>query len=327
MRSILTVAAVAALSLAPRFGFAGETTGPERLGQIVAPFVDQQTLLVVHLDLKAFDARLAIDQLSELFDLSDGLRDRLQAEVAPINVVTQSLPEDATVDAFIVSSLSDMGRLPFFLLLPTNGQTPAAAISSEARRDLEKDWGRRLQTEQIGDALITASPETIERLKKGKPAARPEIAAALEAAGASAARLAFAPSAALRALAETIMPQLPESLGGAPTKLFTQGFEWVAAGVDLPPKSIALRVTVQSADAEHAVALRRELAKVFDAIGQWPQIKEGVPEFDELSKSLLPAVSGDRLKWELTEANGGVEAIVSFITPIVQALSAGNAPR
>ena len=35
-------------------------------------------------------------------------------QVVPIKVVTHALPQDSSVDIYIVSSLADFGRLPFF---------------------------------------------------------------------------------------------------------------------------------------------------------------------------------------------------------------------
>jgi hypothetical protein len=306
---------------------ADEKPAGDRLANTIAPYVDEQTLVVAHLNLMAFDAVETVDWLAEFVGLSDQERDRLQAQVVLIGVVTQTLAKDKSIDAFVVISLADMGRLPFFLVVPLAESSPASAISAEARRQLEKDWQRKLVTEQVGEALVTGSQETIDRLKKQQPLARPELTAAFHCAGAGAVQVAFVPSAALGKLADTIVPELPKNLGGGRTKAFTQGARWVAADIDLPPQKIALRIRVQSADAEAAAALESAVAKLFAAAAELPQIAEAVPEFDELSRRLLPQADGDQLKLELSEDNGGIDALRSIAGPALRALVAGLARR
>ncbi|HVU88607.1 MAG TPA: hypothetical protein VHD36_14905 [Pirellulales bacterium] len=299
----------------------------EASAEIVAPLSDRQTLVVAHVDLLAFDAAETIDWLGDLLELPEGERNRMQAETVLVNVLRQTLPEDASVDLYVVSSLADFGRMPFFLALPLEGATPATAIAAEARRDLEKAWGRPLQSERIGKALVTASPETIDRLKKNETPERPEIAAAFSAVGAGAVQVAFVPAAELRKLAETIAPQLPQVLGGGETKVFTRGIEWMAAGFELPPNDVTIRLVVQSPDAEAAAAVESALIKVFAAVGRVPAVQKAIPEYDELWKKLMPTASGDRLKLELTDANGGVAALTAFAAPVLRALTAGNTTK
>jgi hypothetical protein len=307
------------------FAISSAARAGEASAEIITPVVDRQTLLIAHVDLVAFDAAETIDWLAELLELPDAQRDRMQAEAVPIKVIRQTLARDSSIDVYVVSSLADFGRIPFFLALPLEGSTPATAISTELRRDLEKAWGRQLLSERIGKTLVTASPETIERLKKNESPERPEIAAAFAAAGEGAVQVAFVPAPELRKLAETLMPQLPQVLGGGDTKAFTQGVAWVATSLELPPQDPAIRLIVQAPDANAAMALESELAKVFTAVGRLSGVQKAIPEFDELSKKLLPTASGDQLKLELTEANGGIAALTAFAGPVLRAIAAGTA--
>jgi len=131
---------------------ATETEG-DRLASMVTPFLEDQTLLVVHLDLMALDAAKTVDWLAELLQLSDAAHQKARADVAPINVVTQALPKDATIDIMIVSSLADLSRMPFMVVLPLDGTVPSRAIAGELSRDLEKQWQRKIVNEEIGKAL------------------------------------------------------------------------------------------------------------------------------------------------------------------------------
>jgi hypothetical protein len=294
---------------------------PDRIAKIVAPLVDEQTVAVIHGNLMAFDVATTIDLVARGLDWPEEVRDHLQVQFAPVQVVTQGLPETAAIDAILVVSFADLAQLPFFLVLPVDKTTPAKAIALEARRAIGQSWRREVITEEVGETLITGAPGTIERLKKARPVARPEIAAAFQAAGPSGVQFAIVPSVGMRKLAESLTPKLPERLGGGPTKAFTQGIVWAAVGVDLPPKAIAVRVVLQSADAEAATLLEAEIRKLFAALGEFPQFKETVPQFEELSKHLVPTVSGDRLTLELTEKNGGLDALGAILPTLTGMLS------
>ena len=58
-----------------------------------------------------------------------------------------------------------------------------------------------------------------------------------------------------------------------------------------------------------------------------PDFDLPLPEFDELSKKLLPTVSGDQLKLELNEANGGIAALTTIAGPLTQALGKATAAK
>jgi hypothetical protein len=297
-----------------------QEAAPDRVAKIVAPLVDEQTVAVVHANMTAFDVSATIDMVARGLEWPAEVRDHLQVQFAPIQVVTQGLPETVPVDTILVISFSDLAHLPFFVVLPIDKTTPAKAIALEARRAIGQSWQREVISEEIGETLVSGAPATIERLKKAKPVARPEIAAAFQAAGQGGLQFAVVPSAAMRRLAEGLLPKLPERLGGGPTKAFTQGIVWAAVGLDLPPKVMAVRVVLQSTNAEAATALEAEIRKLLVALGEFPQFKE-MPNYDELSKRLVPAANGDRLTLELTEANGGIDALGQILPPFTRMLS------
>lgn len=327
MRMILVVLASMVVVAGSTFSvLAEESSESDRLAKIVAPFIDAQTLVIVHVDLMAFDSAKSVDLLARLAQFADRDRDILQAKFVPINVISQSLPKGTTIDVFIVVGLADLARLPFFLVMPLDATTPANAIAVELRREIHNAWRQPLVSQQIGDALVTGSQESINRLKTSQTVARKEIAVAFQTAGQSAMQVAFVPSPELRGLAESILPKLPKQVGGGPTKAFTQGVVWAAVAVDLPPKRLAVRVVLQSINAAAAVSLERELSKLFEEVGLLPQIQEAIPEFAELSKGLLPKASGDQLQLELTEENKGIAAL-SIIEPALRVLIESIAGR
>ncbi len=62
-------------------------------------------------------------------------------------------------------------------------------------------------------------------------------------------------------------------------------------------------------------------------VGQLPPVQKVLPEFDELSKKLLPVASGDQLKLDLNDANGGIAALTSIVGPVLRGLAAGVTPK
>ncbi|HEY2840248.1 MAG TPA: hypothetical protein VGJ26_13920 [Pirellulales bacterium] len=302
-----------------------EKKAPPSAAETLAPYVDAQTLVVAHVDLNAFEPMKTIDWLTGILGLSPRDRDNIQSQAAPISVVTQGLPKGQSVSVYVVISLSDIGRLPFFLVLPLDDHTPAIPIATEARRELEKAWNRKVASDRVGDALVVGSPETIERLKKAKPVARPEIDAALSAVDEGAVQIALIPSPDMRRLAEALLPEAPKQLGGGPTKTFTQGAVWAALSIDLPPHKVEARLVIQSVDAAAAVALDRRLATAIDAIAALPSVRDGAPNFAEVARRLVPKPDGDQLKIVLDEEEGDVTAGLKLLGPLLRViLNAGG---
>ena len=97
----------------------------DRLAKIVAPYLDGQTLVVAHLDLMAFDALPAVDVLAKLTTMPDQQRNNLQAQVVPINVISQSTPAGTAIDVFVVAGLADArGCLSFSVCHSTPRRPP-----------------------------------------------------------------------------------------------------------------------------------------------------------------------------------------------------------
>lgn len=290
-----SVVAIAAWGTAVAFG---QETDRRTPAAAIAPFVDNQTVTIVHIDLAAFDATAAINVLADVLDLPQPERDGLQADVVPLNVMADSLPEGAHADVFVVTSISDLATLPVFFVVPRETQA-ASAISLELRRTVASQLAAELATEQIGDAQVTGSPRTIERLKKAVPAQRPEIAAAFKATGASAMKLLFVPSADARRAIEFLIPKLPPQLGGGPTKGLTANVVWVALAIDLPPAAPRVRVIVQATGKEGAAVLARQAEQMLATLIAQGDLREAVPNIEEAAKRLVPKVSDDRLTLEL----------------------------
>lgn len=294
------------------------TTGA-RLGRLVAPFVDERTLLVAHLDLMAFAPLQTVDWLADRFGLAQAVRDKLQANAVLASVLTQTLPPDSNVDVFVVVSLSDLGHVPLFVVLPAAERGAASAIAVEVRRELEKSWRRPVQTARFENALVTGSPETIERLQHDLPVARPELEAALGAAGDSALRIAFVPGAELRHFAAILLRRLTNESRGETIARAVAGVSWGAVGVQLAPERFSIRAIIQANDASAAKILRQEFAALAELLAGW-DARNAALRADEERERLLPVVEGDRLILELDEDDHRLEDLGKLFAPWGEAL-------
>ena len=119
----------------------------------------------------------------------------------------------------------------------------------------------------------------------------------MAAAGGGAVRVAVVPTEAVRATVAFAMPKLPPELGGGPSTPVSQGMQWIALGVDSPPKGVA-RLTIQAKDAEVGRKLHDLIETAFRSLRAQP----GFPKDASVEKTmaaLTPQVAGDQLKLTL----------------------------
>jgi hypothetical protein len=304
---------------------AGEPDDATRIAGAIAPFVDHQTLALVHIDLGGIDAVESIALLARLLRLNEQQRAQVQGAVAPLSV----LPTHGSADVFVVVSMSDLviadrqgnsgqpaklAGLPCFLVVSVADGAPGRALAVELKRGL----GRDAVMESIGQAIVLGSPQTLDRLKTRPPQARPEIAAALRAVDGGAAQVLLVPPREVRQLVELMWPRLPESLGGGLTKTFTRGLAWAAVGVDLPPAAPELRMVVQSESPESAQALAREISALAERLAEREIARQELPRFSELWQHLAPRVSGDRLEMTVNEKQTRLTECGTFLSLLLR---------
>ncbi len=290
-------------------------TGP---AQAIAPFVDNQTLAIVRVDLAAFDASETVELLAVFLQMTDAQRDQAAALVAPIRVFSNALPAGGQADIFTVVSFSDLASVPFFFVLPLETNPAAAAIGMEIRRGIAEQAHTEAAMERLGDVIVTGSARTVERLKKAKPVAREDISQAFEAVEESPLQVLLVPTAAVRRLLQVTVPSLPAELGGGPTKPLTESIEWVAFGLHLPPSDTDARFVVQATSDEAAAVLAIGIAQQIEALGQRDDVRQAIPEFDDLATRLQPQIAGRRVTVEFTASPEEVASLGAFLAPLLK---------
>jgi hypothetical protein len=281
-----------ALTLAVAMPAAADTGAAAR-AKAIAPFIDGQTFAVARVDVKKLNAAGLIGAFGpyEGIDVAGAKELQTQAD--------QWLSDFAAAggrEVYVVFSLTDVPNAPV-VIVPLGEKADAKALGDLLKKPLGFWGGSR--GEKIGGAVVAGNDAAKARLRSLKPADRPELAAALDAAGDGAAQVALIPPPDLIRVFGEMMPTLPKEVGGAPSKPLTRGLKWAAVGLDLAP-GIALRLTAQAADAASAEALKEALAKALKALGEQKAVRAALPDIDKILGA-APEVAGDRVTLALDE--------------------------
>jgi hypothetical protein len=262
----------------------------------VAPFLDDATVAVVHLDLTRLDADALHKQFAALANLKPGELVELKKLVAES---VKKLTNAGARDAFVVFSLADLPKAPPFVVLPLDKDADLKAILGlkDAFKALESGY----EVEQIGPAVVAGTPPVIKRLNALKPVARPEVAKAFAASGGGFARVVFVASADTRKGVEEAVPALPKELGGGDIKTLTRGLQWAAVGVETKPKT-RIQFVYQATDKAAAKTLHEQAGKAGKALTEFKPFRALFPDGDKLVEALTPRPDGDRLTAAVDEA-------------------------
>jgi hypothetical protein len=264
----------------------------------VAPFLDDQTIVIVHADL----TRIHVDAIiAKLIEYAKPFESHLAEAKAELGDWIGAWTKAGVRDMYVVVSLADVPGQPPFLVMPLEGENDGKAIIEAMSRGKHFE---HFKFEKIGSAVVGGAQKTMTRLKALKPDQRSELAKAFAAAGDTAIQVILIPSTENRRIVEEIMPKLPQELGGGPITVVTRGVLWGALGMDLVPKT-SVQLTVQSQDAASAQKLRDLTARFLKLVGdEGPhnqKARDVLPGFDKLVERLTPTIQEDRLVVNLDE--------------------------
>ena len=295
----------------------------------IAAFIDEQTILVCHVDLGRVDVSAAFRKLGEVVEGIESDR-----EVAGVRQVAgafvREMLQAGARDVYLVVSLADVPPEPVLLVVPLRANADERAIRgllysgraagpTSRPRDARRPARARTQVHVVGKAVVRCTWPIWQRVKAMKPHKRPELPQAFAAAGDTAAQVLLLPTANDRRVIEEMLPELPKEIGGGPSTALTRGILWAAAGADGPPKA-SLRLVIQSRDARAAQTLSQRIARIHRSVAAMAPVRKRVRDIDKVLALLTPRVQGDRLTLHLPEA-----AIVSLVKSFLPA--AGVQPR
>ncbi|MCR4414617.1 MAG: DUF1559 domain-containing protein [Thermoguttaceae bacterium] len=311
--------------------------------RIVAPFVEEGTVMVAHADLSRVKIEPVVALVRQLVPEAaaemaqgqaqfeawlDKFRGAGGKEVYVVVTVGGGLPPEPSVLVLVpIAPGADRRALAALFpgaeppqVLEPRQLTPAEALRSPLP-------GPRGEQARSGELLVVSgvrpagAPELAARLKQLKPVDRPEIAKAFAAAGDTVAQLLVLPPPYAARVIEETMPEFPKAAGGGPSTVLTRGLLWAAVGID-PPPEISLRLVIQSKDAQAAEAFRAKLAEWVKLVGQQKEVVKLLPKFDEIAALVLPKVEGDRLVIRLDRDTKALTDLLAVVQATAEPLRA-----
>jgi hypothetical protein len=319
----LTLVFVALVLVAAPAHAAERKFDPAATAKAVAPYLDERTVAVVHVDLTRIDADALADQFATLTKIK--LEDFADEKKTAADML-KSLTKAGAKDAFLIVTAADLPAEYPMVVIPLEKGANSKAILAlfPQKKEGLHSYGPipQVQAEQVGDAVIIGGDETRKRLKALKAVERPEVAKAFAAGGDGVARAAVFATTDTRKIFEETLPDLPPELGGGSIKVLTRGLQWIAIWIDGPPK-LKLHAIVQASDKDAAKALHELTIKAMKFIGEQKEFRTDVPNADKLLAAFTPKLDGDRLTLTVDEAT-----LTTFVGPVVEksrALAARNA--
>ncbi len=276
------VLATAALCTLPTLARGAEKFDAARMAQTIAPYVDGETLAVVHLDISRLSAAPIVATITRF--VPDAVDELSEAKKA-IAGCLETLRRERVRELYFIVSLGGRGLVP---------RMSVVLSPQDPTRDLDA-FRSALQIPPF-----IAIKEANQPSPNAPAPARPELADALAAAGDAAAQVVLIPPASSRRVVEELMPQLPPQIGGGPSTVLTHGISWAALAIDLAPTA-AVRLEIKSQDAASAEALQAMWLDVLKFAGKQKQVREVAPDFDKVASMLSPKLSGDRLSLAIDE--------------------------
>jgi hypothetical protein len=272
--------------------------------QAIAPFIDREVIAVLHLDLAA--ARVD-ELLPRLVRDQDGAAE-LSQRVAPWFA---ALRQAGARELFLILSPTDLPGTPS-VVAPLGAAADAPAIGKLLCGGGEVKPPFSWPTcATLHHAVFAGTPDALERARRAEPVALPEMAAALAAAGDSAAQLLILPASDYRRVVEEMQPNLPRELGGGPITPITRGLVWVAIGLETQPRPV-VRLVIQA----HAVAAARALRDVGHDALRWLEqsswIRRRFPDFAKIAEQIKPTLEGDRVVLNIDLEPGSVVTEVLY---------------
>jgi prepilin-type processing-associated H-X9-DG protein len=285
----LTATAFAALAVP--LPAAGAKLDAAAVARRLAPFLDDQVVAVVRLDLAALNVDEVADRLGNLLGLDP------QQTAPPRRAAAEfvaSVRRAGAGELYAVLSLADFPMPGPFVLVPLGD----GAKADEVRQSLVVFGKETVET--IDGVVFAGGRAARARLRGLKPSARPGLEPALAAVADAPVQVVFVPGPDLRRVVGELTPQLPNELGGGPGTVLTRGIRWAALGLEVAPK-LTLKLTVQSEDAAAAQALADVAGRGLRWAARQEEAKRVLPQFEELVPSLTPRAAGDRLTLTIDE--------------------------
>ena len=292
---------------------------PAARAAVIAPFVDDQTIAVGHVDLERIDPAAAVKLLSEVAPPGDPDLPKQLAQIEQgLKAVKTMLRAGGITEIYAVSSMQDVPKEPVFLVAPVKAGSDAAEAAA-----ILQELTRFAAAERIGNVAVVGSADVLARLKTQKASPRPDLVKAFALAGDSTAQAILAPTDDTRRVIREMLPRLPEEIGGGSGQMLADGVQWAVLSVNAPPK-LSLNVAVQSKDEASAAALRGVVLSAMEAARE-KLAKNAAPNdaqrnaTEAVFRLVTPRLKGDQLVIAHVQEDKDVKTLLAALAPALQA--------
>lgn len=316
-RQILTWATGLSLGLVGLLSAPAKAADP--ILEKVAPYIQDTTVAVVHLDLTKVDIAGAGEAVRPLVSEAVLPAAEFTAGIEKVKQA-QGLAREAgirqVVAVFDVGSQPDMRPIVFALLEPGKTGEP---LVSQFKQELQLD-----RVEQMPGMVMVGMKTAIDRLKAGTPANREDLKAAMMPNSPGAFRCAIGISPETKRKLAELLPQLPPEIP-LDIKKMAAGFSWfhMSAQID---RELGLQCQLESSSKEAT----QEFLKLWQ-MGK-PQLAAVSEAPKELLDTINPLAEGNSLKLVLNakswaaspKVKGIVEATLGESRKNAQAYESSN---
>jgi len=238
-------------------------------------WVDEQTIAVGSIDVRRIDMAAAMEKLTKL--IGPGMPQPNETKTSMVAMRDGLLKADAE-HLYLVYGNAELGGMPTVIvpLTDKNKAEEIAALVADGRsapfKGNASPLGKTVNWKVVDEYVVIGTPAAITAKESLKPTTRQQLAAALQSKTRGAIQVYLIPSGDIRKVLSEMMPLLPKELGGGSSSVITQGLQWAAIGVDLPPSlSGTLRVqTSNGAQAQELVVLWKKMLEVIKAEASRP---------------------------------------------------------
>ena len=311
----------------PSAGFAAEEFSAAAHAAVVAPYLDEQTVAVAHVDLTRLNLAGIRDLVAAATDAGEDQRAMYAAMEEAAKGEIARYTDAGIRDLYWVVSTADVPHSNPFLLVPLREGSDEQEIIEVLAPGQRPDGMSGDVAERIGDVIFFGGRDALARLRSRRPDPRPALVPAFEAAGtiaaegeeprATSAQVLVLLSDLHRRVLREALPTLPRELGGGTGEGLARGFNWAALGVDLS-ESPAVQLTFQSEDARAAEQFRDLLNNLLKSIGGMPEVREVAPRADRAAELLRFGTRDDRVVLTVTDGKRLTEIVGALIVPPVR---------
>ena len=282
---------------------------------VIRPFVDDQTIAILRVDLRQIKLTAFKAQLIDPILISESERSETAAQFQAIDRWIEQIIGTGANRIFVVSRIPDLmsSQSQFdpeaaairatFIVVPKLGAGRSFDELSAALNDYKfsSDSRKNLQCRVLKDATVIAVPDLLDRLSHIEPTARPEFATALG----IGARFPLSTAVVLppiftRAASEILLEPTADSkvTWGS---VVGRGVRWIGIGFEPNPEKFKLHLVAQALSAEAAGALVSTIKQTIDLLAQPASGNQTLNLLLAAQlMSLVPEARGDQLVLELS---------------------------